>query len=75
MAISRINYKISGSRTDDSVWRASGSSRESNIFNQLEIINPSLGIGEKGRYSPVVNTLVDTLVDTVISSPKESHNI
>ena len=67
MTISRINYRVSGSRTGDSVWRAS----YTNMFNQLEIINPSLGMGEKGRYAPVVNTLVET----VTLSPQEPHNI
>ena len=71
MAISRINYRVGGSRTGDSVWMASNSSRGTNIFNQLEIINPSPRMGEKGRYSPVVNTLVET----VIPSPEKSHNI
>ena len=75
MAISRINYKVSGSRTGDSVWRASDSSRRTNIFNQLEIINPSPRKGENGRYSPVVNTLVNTLVETVTPSPQEPYKI
>ena len=57
-----INYKTRDSRTRDVIWRPSDSSYQTNIFNQLEIIDPSEA-GQKILHSTLVNTTIDMAVD------------
>ena len=57
-----INYKINGSSTKDTIWRPSDSSYQTNIFNQLEIINPA-ETQQEILHSTVVNTTVNMTID------------
>ena len=58
-----INYKINSSNTEDVVWRPSDSSCQTNIFNQLEIINPA-EFGQEIFHSNVIDTTVDTTIES-----------
>ncbi len=69
-----INYRMSGSSTGDAIWRPSNSSYRTNIFNQLEIIDPSEA-GQDILHSTVINTTVDMVVDNSdTNSPKKPES-